>query len=137
MIPEKVREAFDVMCGADKPLVWISTCSDDVPHLVPVCFVKTLEDDKVIIGNVFIAKTESNIRKNSNIGVGVAFKDNGWNGYLLKGSAQVFSDGKVFGDFKNEVLEMSKGKRVLNSVIVVKIDEIYSLEPRIGGKQLV
>lgn len=74
MIPNDVLDAFNILCSPEKPLVWIATSKKDEPHLVPVCFVKPLKDGRLIIGNVFIKKTEQNIRKNPKISVGVAFK---------------------------------------------------------------
>ncbi|WP_456475667.1 pyridoxamine 5'-phosphate oxidase family protein [Candidatus Pyrohabitans sp.] len=137
MIPEDVLKAFDNLCYAEKPLVWVATSCDDEPHLVPVCFVKALDDGKLLIGNVFIARTERNIESNPRIAVAVAFKREGWDGYLLKGRAEVLRKGEPFESFKREVLERSSGKRELRSALLLSVEEVYSLAPRKGRKRLV
>jgi len=133
---EDVLKAFDSMCRPEKPLVWVATCSDNQPHLVPVCFVKALEDGRLLIGNVFIARTERNLRSNPRIAVGVAFKRDGWDGYLLKGRAEVLKEGELFESFRREVLERSGGKRRLVSALLVHVEEVYSLAPGSGKKRI-
>ncbi len=137
MIPEEVLKAFDNLCHPEKPLVWVATSSKDMPHLVPVCFVKALDDGRLLIGNVFISRTEQNIESNPRIALAVAFKRNGWDGYLLKGRAEVLKEGSLFDSFKQEVLERSGGKRKLRSALLVSVEEVYSLAPRKGNKRLV
>ncbi len=136
MIPEDVLKAFDNLCYPEKPLVWVATCSEDEPHLVPVCFVKALDDGRLLIGNVFIKRTERNIESNPRIAVGVAFKREGWDGYLLKGRAEVLREGELFESFKREVLERSGGKRELSSALLVSVEEVYSLAPKKGKKRV-
>jgi predicted pyridoxine 5'-phosphate oxidase superfamily flavin-nucleotide-binding protein len=136
MIPPEVSEAFNNFCYPDKPLVWVATSDEGQPHLVPVCFIKALGDDRLLIGNVFIKQTEQNVAINPKIALGVAFKNGGWDGYLLKGKARVLRDDDLFEGFKEEVLERSAGKRVLESVILMEVDAVYSLKPRKGKKRL-
>lgn len=135
MIPKEVLEAFDNLCYPEKSLVWVATCSGGKPHLVPVCFVKALGDDRLLIGNVFIKQTERNIKANSRIAVGVAFKREGWDGYMLKGEAEILKEGEPFESFKKEVFERTKGKRKLASALLVSVAEVYSLAPRRGRKR--
>jgi predicted pyridoxine 5'-phosphate oxidase superfamily flavin-nucleotide-binding protein len=137
MIPKEVLEVFDVLCSPDKPLVWVATTRGHEPHLVPVCFVKFLDDRRLLIGNVFIKKTEDNIKTNPNVAVGVAFKHEGWDGYMLKGKAEIIRNGELFEGFKKEVLDRSRGKREIVSAIVIEIDSVYSLMPSKGKKRLV
>jgi predicted pyridoxine 5'-phosphate oxidase superfamily flavin-nucleotide-binding protein len=136
MIPDDVLKAFDNLCFPDKSLVWVATTGDEFPHLVPVCFVKALERNRLLIGNVFIKQTEKNIEANQKIAVGVAFNEGGWDGYMIKGKAIVRRDGETFETFKKEVLERTEGKRVLSSTIEVLVEEAYSLQPRTGKKRL-
>ncbi len=137
MIPDEVLKAFDNLCYPDRPLIWVSTSGSDGPHLAPVCFVKSLGEDVLLIGNVFIRKTASNIRHDPRIAVGVAFQMDGWDGYLLKGTGQILDDGPVFEGFKREVLERTKGKRVLVSAVRVRVERVYSLKPGSGDKRIV
>lgn len=136
MIPEDVLRAFDNLCHPEKPLVWVATARGGEPHLVPVCFVKALEGGRLLIGNVFIARTERNIESNPRIAVGVAFMRDGWEGYLLKGRAEVLKEGEPFESFKQEVLARSGGKRELRSALLVSVEEVYSLAPKKGSKRV-
>ncbi len=137
MIPNEILSAFDIMCSPDEPLVWVATTGEDGPHLVPVCFIKTLDEKRLIIGNVFIKKTVENLKNDSQIALAVAFKREGWDGYIVKGKAEVATEGDIFEDFKSEVLELSNGKREIKSVVVVDVEEVFSLTPRKGDKRLV
>ena len=136
MVPEEVLKAFDILCNPEKPLVWVATSRGGEPHLVPVCFVKALKDGKLLVGNVFISRTERNLEENPRIAVAIAFRREGWDGYLLKGRAEILREGELFEGFKREVLERSGGRRVLRSALLVNVEEAYSLAPRSGGKRL-
>ena len=137
MIPTDVLKAFDNLCSPDKPLVWVATNGIDGPHLVPVCFVKALGEGKLLIGNVFIRETERNIELDPRVAVSVAFKgEEGWNGYMLKGRAEVLRKDRAFDEFKLELLVKSKGKREIASAIQVNVREAFSLAPRKGKKRL-
>lgn len=136
MLPEGVLDVFDNLCHPDKPLIWVATNDEAGPHLVPVCFVKTLDRDSLLIGNVFTRQTEENISAGSRVAVAVAYNKDGWDGVMLKGAAEVITTGEVFEEFRREVLERSKGKRVLNSAFLVTVKEAFSLKPRTGRKRL-
>jgi predicted pyridoxine 5'-phosphate oxidase superfamily flavin-nucleotide-binding protein len=98
--------------------------------------VKVIGGGRLLIGNVFITRTERNVESNPRIAVAVAFRRRGWDGYLLKGRAEVIREGELFEDFKREVLERSGGKRELRSALLVSVEEVYSLAPRKGSKRL-
>ncbi len=135
-IPNDVLGLFDNLCKPDRPIVWIATSVDNRPHVVPVCFIKPLDGERILVGNVFISQTEQNILKNPSVAIGVAQKEDGWDGYMLKGRAEVLKRGPIFERFKEEVFEASKGRRAPNSAISVEITEVYSLKPRSGVKRL-
>ncbi|NOZ58070.1 MAG: hypothetical protein GXO66_00605 [Euryarchaeota archaeon] len=137
MLPAEVREAFDNLCHDGRPLVWVATSSDGVPHLAPVCFVRVLEDGRLLIGSVFLVRTERNLEENPRIALGVAFRRGGWDGYLIRGRAQVLREGELLESFRREVLERTGGKRRLRSALLVSVEEVYSLAPGYGGKRLV
>jgi predicted pyridoxine 5'-phosphate oxidase superfamily flavin-nucleotide-binding protein len=66
-MPDDVKISFEnPECDKQKALTWISTVTEDGdPHLVPVCFVKSIANDKLLIGVSFISKTVSNIKNGS------------------------------------------------------------------------
>ncbi len=136
MMDKDVRDVFNVLCAQDKPLVWLATRDQDFPHLVPVCFVRPLDEKRLLIGNVFIKKTEQNLLKNPKVAVATAFKRNGWEGYLLKGRANILRTGTVFEEFKKQIVELSRGKRIISSALEIEVDEVYSLKPGEGRKRI-
>jgi predicted pyridoxine 5'-phosphate oxidase superfamily flavin-nucleotide-binding protein len=73
-MPDDVKNTFEnPECDKQKALTWVSTVTEDGdPHLAPVCFVKSIGNDKLLIGVSFISKTVSNIKKGSRVAVGNA-----------------------------------------------------------------
>ncbi len=134
---KEIGEYFDNSCSKEKPLIWVATLSDGTPHLVPVCFVKPIEDSKLLIANNFITKTVRNIAKGSKVAVGVATRtDDGYDGYMIKGSAKIVKKGPLYEDIRRTVEERTKGKRRPRSAILVSIDEVYSLKPSPDRKRI-
>jgi|Deesub1362A_J573_1020465.scaffolds.fasta_scaffold00115_39 hypothetical protein len=136
-LPEDFHEIFSNYCASGRPIVWVSTIDDGTPHLVPVCFVKVLGEDKILIANVFIKKTVRNIEKGSKIAVGAVVKEDGFKGYMIKGRAENLKEGKLFEDFAKEVSDKSGGRRKPKSAVLVTIEEVYSLKPYEGRKRII
>ncbi|WP_309493130.1 pyridoxamine 5'-phosphate oxidase family protein [Candidatus Hecatella orcuttiae] len=135
-VNKAVMDFFNFPCAKGRPPVWVATVCKGAPHVVPVCFVKPLGDDRLLIANVFISKTVKNLKENPHVAVGASKKDEGFDGYLLKGAAEIIEEGPVFEEFRRNVEELSGGKRKPRSAILVRIEEVYSLQPRLGKKKL-
>lgn len=135
-IDRTVMEFFDFPCAKGRPPVWVASLSHGLPHVVPVCFVKPLGSDKLLIANIFISKTVGNLRETSHVAVGASRKNEGFDGYLVKGTAEIVEKGPQFEEFRKKVEELSGGKRKPSSAILVHIKEVYSLQPRFGKKRL-
>ncbi len=133
---KEILDFFDNLCEREKPLVWVATTSKGEPHVVPVCFVKPVSKSKVLIANNFVAKTAKNIVRGSKVALGAVKFANGYEGYMLKGRAEVLESSELFEGMKKLVEEKTKGKRSPVSVILVHIENIYSLEPGGGRKRL-
>jgi predicted pyridoxine 5'-phosphate oxidase superfamily flavin-nucleotide-binding protein len=134
--PEFLRY-FDNLCQREKPLVWIATISrDGRPHLVPSCFVRAIDDDKIAIGCVFIEQTVRNVLRNQDIAIGSSKLENGYNGFMIKGRAQVLDSGKVFEEMKEAVYNATNGRRTIKRVMLVSIKNLYSLKPGEGRKRI-
>lgn len=132
----EILEFFDNLCEREKPLIWVATTSKGEPHVVPVCFVKPVDKDKVLIANNFVAKTAKNILRGSKVALGAVKFANGYEGYMLKGSAEVLESGELFESMKRAVEEKTKGKRSPKSAILVRIEKIYSLKPGAERKRV-
>lgn len=135
-ITQEILEVFDNRCDPEKSLIWIATLSGDTPHLAPVCFVKNLGNDELLIACVFISKTASNVKNGSKMALGTSLRREGYDGYLLKGTGEVISEGGLFEDFKKEITERTSGKRVPRGVILFTAEEAYSLKPFRGKKRI-
>jgi len=138
MDKKNVLKVFDLMCSPAKPLAWLSTIGKDgTPHLAPVCFVKSLDAEKIIIGNVFIKQSEANIKMNPIVSIGVSFKnESGWDGWMVKGEAKIARAGENFESLQAEVQNISGGKRRIKSAIIVNVGKGYSLKPNEGKKRV-
>jgi len=102
---------FNNLCDRERPLIWVASISKDGrPHLVPTCFVKPISEDKIAIGCVFIKQTVRNVLRNSMIALSsVKFVD-GYNGFMIKGNAQVKDSGNEFESMKKWYLMHPKGR---------------------------
>ena len=134
-MPDDVKNTFEnPECDKEKALTWVSTVTEDGdPHLAPVCFVKSIGNDKLLIGVSFISKTVSNIKKGSRVAVGNAVYPNG---YMIKGSAEVIDTGKYFDDFKERINKRFGGKIKPKAALLVSVEEIYHLKPAEGKKRI-
>ncbi len=134
-MPDEVIKMFENPdCDKQKALTWVSTVTEEGdPHLAPVCFVKTIDNDKLLIGISFISKTASNIKNGSRVAVGnAAYPD----GYMIKGSGEIMSTGKYFEDFKERINKRFGGKIKPKAALVVNVEEVYSLKPAEGRKRI-
>jgi|Deesub1362A_J573_1020465.scaffolds.fasta_scaffold00067_139 hypothetical protein len=133
---KEVLKFFENDCSAPW-LVWIATNdANNRPHLAPVCFVKVI-DRKIIIANNFIAKTVKNIKENPVVAVAISKRlETGFDGYLVKGRAEVHHQGKYYDTIKKFVEEKSGGRRRPKSAVVITPEEVYSLKPGEGRKKV-
>jgi predicted pyridoxine 5'-phosphate oxidase superfamily flavin-nucleotide-binding protein len=134
-MPDEVIKMFDNPdCDKQKVLTWVSTVTQEGdPHLAPVCFVKPIDNDKLLIGVSFISKTALNIKSGSRVAVGNAVYPNG---YMIKGSGQIVETGKYFEDFKERINKRFGGKIKPRAAILVNVEEVYHLKPEKGRKRI-
>jgi predicted pyridoxine 5'-phosphate oxidase superfamily flavin-nucleotide-binding protein len=134
-MPDDVKNIFEnPECDKLKALTWVSTVTEDGdPHLAPICFVKAIGNDKLLIGVSFISKTVSNIKNGSRVAVGNAVYPNG---YMIKGSGEVIDTGKYFEDFKERINRRFGSKIKPKAVLLVSVEEIYHLKPAEGKKRI-
>jgi len=132
---EEVLNYFSNMCSSSS-LVWVATSEDRMPHLAPVCFVKYTGHKRILVANVFLSRTAKVLQENPRIALGTAFFEKGWDGYMVKGRAEVLEEGEEFEAFRQEVEEKSGGKRSPRSAIALEVEEIYSLKPGKGKKRI-
>jgi predicted pyridoxine 5'-phosphate oxidase superfamily flavin-nucleotide-binding protein len=134
-MPDEVIKMFDNPdCDKQKVLTWVSTVTEDgAPHLAPACFVKPVDNDKLLIGISFMSKTASNVKNGSRVAVGNAVYPNG---YMVKGRGEIMETGKHFEDFKERINKRFGGKIKPKAVLLVSVEEAYHLKPAEGRKKI-
>jgi len=132
-MPEEIMKMFENPdCDKQKALTWVATVTNEgEPHLMPACFVKTVDNDKLLIGVAFATVTVSNVENGSRVTIANATYPNG---YMIKGDGKVSFDGPHFEDYKARVEKRFGGKIKPKAVILVSVDEIYHLKPAEGKK---
>lgn len=121
-------------CEKDKPLIWVSTVgTDSIPHVVPVCFSKVIDKEKVLLSVNFITHTARNIKMGSMVSLGVAVP---FNGYMVTGNGEVFTSGELFEDAAERVNKRFGGKIKSKGAILVTIQRIFGLTPTAGKKEI-
>lgn len=134
-MPDEVVKTFEnVDCDKTKALTWIATVTKEGdPHLAPVCFIKPIDKDKLLIGIAFITHTASNIKNGSRVAVGSAVYPNG---YMVKGKGELLKEGTYFEDYKARIDKRFGGKIKPKAALLVNVEEIYHLKPAEGKKKI-
>ena len=122
---DRMREIFNKV-----PTVVLSTATiDGIPNAVPVGAKKLVDGETILFSDQFFKKTLANLKSNPR--VAVLFWD-GHEGYQLKGTVTIETAGSRFEETVRWIEELSS--RVgfplkSKGVIVMKIEEIYSVSP--------
>jgi predicted pyridoxine 5'-phosphate oxidase superfamily flavin-nucleotide-binding protein len=134
-MPDEVIKVFqNPDCDKQKALTWISTVTKEGdPHVAPVCFIKPVGNDKVLIGVSFISRTISNIKNGSRVALANAVYPEG---YMIKGSGEVLKEGEHFEDFKERIDKRFGGKIKPKAALLVSVEEVYHLKPAGGKKRI-
>ncbi len=134
MTDEVIKKFDNPDCDKQKVLTWVSTVTEDgAPHLAPACFIKPVDKDKLLIGISFMSKTASNIKNGSRVAVANAVYPDG---YMIKGSGEIFTTGNYFDDVKERINKRYGGKIKPKAALLVKVEEVYHLKPAEGKKRI-
>ena len=96
------------------------------PHCIAVAYVKVVSHNQILITDAHIIETIKNIKRNSRVSLIVWNKN--WEencfGYILKGSAEHFTEGKWY----QKVLEIAENEGLeYKGAILVTIDKIRKI----------
>ena len=109
-----------------------------VPNVVPINFIKILDEETILASAVFMTKTFNNLKENPVCALSVW---EGFAGYQFKGDAAIVTDGPVFRETQTWTEE--EGKKLglplqSKGAIVIRITEIFSVSPGAdAGKKIV
>ena len=134
-MPDDVIKIFEnIDCDKTKALTWVATVTKEGdPHIAPVCFVKAIDKDKLLIGISFAMQTTKNIQNGSRVTVANAVYPNG---YMVKGKGEIFAEGPHFNDYKERIEKRFAGKIKPKAVLLVHVEEVYHLKPAEGKKRI-
>ncbi|MDI6811843.1 MAG: pyridoxamine 5'-phosphate oxidase family protein [archaeon] len=123
----KITEEVKEVVGKSKGFAVATATKEGEPNVVPIAFGKVLSEDEVLLMDVFMKKTEENIKANPKVAVSVWDFD-ALKGYQFKGSARIETSGSVFDDgvkmVKSMMPELSP-----KAAVIVKVDSIYVTSP--------
>jgi uncharacterized protein len=100
-----------------------------VPNVVPINFMKILDDETILASAVFMTKTFQNLKENPVCALSIW---EGFTGYQFKGSATVATSGPVFEETQTWTEE--EGKKLglplkSKGAVLIKLTEIFSISP--------
>ncbi|KAF5437506.1 hypothetical protein C5S35_03725 [Candidatus Methanophagaceae archaeon] len=123
----KITEEVKEVVGKTKGFVVATTIKEGEPNVVPIAFGKVLSEEEVLLMDVFMKKTEENIKANHRVAISAWDMDT-LAGYPLKGSARIETSGSVFDDGVDMVKSMMP-QLSPKAAVIVKVDSIYVTSP--------
>jgi predicted pyridoxine 5'-phosphate oxidase superfamily flavin-nucleotide-binding protein len=119
-------------------LAWVATASSDgIPNATPKGTLKLIDDQHLVFADLFACKTLENLKANSKVAVTV-IDEQSYEGYQLKGWAEVLTSGPIFDQVAEQVSHVHMKLPPLRYVVKISVDSIYdqSIGPN-AGKQIV
>lgn len=100
-----------------------------VPNVVPINFIKILDDETILASAVFMTKTFNNLKENPVCSMSVW---EGFKGFQFKGSVTIITSGAIFDETQTWTEE--EGKKLGLSLkskgaVLIKLTDIYSISP--------
>lgn len=117
--------------------IWdLATSADGEPNVVPVAFKSATEDEKLLVGDVFLGTTLNNLKANGGkIAVSV-YNAKNLEGYQIKGTAEYVTEGKVVDTFKAMVEKMFNGAATAKGALVITPEKVIVTTPGADNKKV-
>ena len=113
----------------------LATCAGGEPNVVPVAFKDVTPDGKLVVGDVFLETTLSNIAANhGRIAISVYDAQN-LEGYQIKGTAQYVTEGEVVTTFKTMVEKMFNGVATAKGALIITQEKVIVTTPGADNKK--
>jgi len=105
--------------------MWVLATAGNTPNAVPIYFTKVLNDNKLMLVDVFMKKTLENIKNNPNVAITV-YNAEKLQGYQIKGTATYITEGVLVteGNTMASVLKLNA-----KGVLTVEVKEIFVTSP--------
>lgn len=120
-----------------KESMWdLATCSNNEPNVIPVAFKDVTEDDKLVVGDVFLETTLNNIQANGGkIAISVYDAQN-LQGYQIKGTTAYVTEGKIVDTFKAIVEKMFNGAATAKGALIITPEKVIVTTPGAENKKV-
>ncbi|SDF50252.1 pyridoxamine 5'-phosphate oxidase family protein [Sporomusa acidovorans] len=105
--------------------MWVLASAGSTPNAVPIYFTKVLNDNKLMLVDVFMKKTLENIKSNPKVAITV-FNAEKLQGYQIKGIATYITEGSLVdeGNTMASVLKLNA-----KGVVTVEVEKIFVTSP--------
>ena len=123
----KITEEVKEVVGKSKGFAVATATKEGEPNVVPLAFGKVISETEVLLMDVFMKKTEENIKTNPRVAISVWDMET-YTGYQFKGSARIETSGSVFDDGVNMVKSMMPSLNP-KAAVIVTVDSIYVTSP--------
>lgn len=119
-----------------KNSMWdLATCANGEPNVVPVAFKDITEDGRLVVGDVFLATTLSNIKANNGRIAISAYDAQSLEGYQIKGTAEYVTEGELVNTFKAMVEKMFDGVATAKGALVITPLQVIVTTPGKDNKK--
>ena len=116
-------------------MIFLATCADGQPNVVPVAFKDVTDDGKLVVGDVFLDTTLKNIRANDGrIAISV-YNAQTLEGYQIKGKAEYVTEGTVVDTFKAMVEKMFNGAATAKGALIITPEKVIVATPGADNKK--
>lgn len=113
----------------------LATCANGEPNVVPVAFKNVTDDGKLVVGDVFLETTLSNLKADGGkIAISV-YDAKSLEGYQIKGTAEYVTEGDVVAAFKAMVEKVFNGAATAKGALIITPEKIIVTTPGADNKK--
>lgn len=113
----------------------LATCANGEPNVVPVAFKNVTDDGKLVVGDVFLETTLSNLKADGGkIAISV-YDAKSLEGYQIKGTAEYVTEGDVVAAFKAMVEKVFKGAATAKGALIITPEKVIVTTPGADNKK--
>ncbi|MDI6884798.1 MAG: pyridoxamine 5'-phosphate oxidase family protein [archaeon] len=122
-----ITDEMKEIVGRSKGFAVATATKEGEPNVVPVAFGKVLPEDEILLMDIFMKKTEENIKANPRVAISVWDLDT-LRGYQFKGIVRIETSGAIFDEGVKMVKAMMPELNP-KAAVIVKVDSIYVTSP--------
>lgn len=116
-------------------MAWVATVTrDGMPNVTPKSGLKVLDDQHVILADLYSLKTRHNLEQNPKVAVTMIDTATA-RGYQIKGTAEMLASGPLYEQMAEELKQSSPSSPPVKYVVKIAVESVY--DESIGaGKQI-